>query len=446
MVSERIDAAPAATLKGSLRMLKVLRRLVRRPPNSAVEEVRVSIKGEVLTLDAVELAGIRESILSNYKMNRGRAAATTSVARALAGKLTVDVGLTPQEIDEHIREHQRFREFMESWWPMLDAPTALARLADRELLDELAPHLTTEERDHLAESYQWLQTDALEITGWSVADMTLLDELLEMLGPVPVESHEDPVFIDFGNVSELVTTSDLLRREHSVDPDDDPQTTYAHILVDESQDITPMQWRMLRRRGPQASWTLVGDPAQSSYPDAAELERAVNDLVGRAPLRRFTLSTNYRSPSEIFDLASKVITRVFPEASLPRAVRNTGLVPKLAETDEAGLAEAIITLSLGLAGYVSGTLGIIVPPSRLGATTRLAMSDPRLAALEERLIVVTALQAKGLEYDGVLVVCPDEIVAEAPGAERVLYVALTRATQRMAVLDVGTSVWRTALS
>ena len=74
------------------------------------------------------------------------------------------------------------------------------------------------------------------------------------------------------------------------------------------------------------------------------------------------------------------------------------------------------------------------------------MSDPRLAALEERLIVVTALQAKGLEYDGVLVVCPDEIVAEAPGAERVLYVALTRATQRMAVLDVGTSVWRTALS
>ena len=93
----------------------------------------------------MELAGIRESILSNYKMNRGRAAATTSVARALAGKLTVDVGLTPQEIDEHIREHQRFREFMESWWPMLDAPTALARLADRELLDELAPHLTTEE-------------------------------------------------------------------------------------------------------------------------------------------------------------------------------------------------------------------------------------------------------------------------------------------------------------
>jgi len=446
MISERVDAAPAATLKGSLRMLKVLRRLVRRPPSPAAEEVQVSVKGEVLKLDAVELAGIRESVLSNYKMNRGRAAATASVARALAGKLTVDVALDPEEIDERIRDHQRFREFMDSWWPMLDAPTVLARLADRELLDELAPNLTARERDDLAESYQWLQTDDVEITGWSVADMALLDELLEMLGPVPAESHEEPVFIDFGNVSELVTTSDLLRREHSVDPDDDPQTTYAHILVDESQDVTPMQWRMLRRRGPQASWTLVGDPAQSSYPDAAESERAVSDLVGRAPLRRFTLSTNYRSPSEVFDLAAKVITRVFPDASLPRAVRNTGLVPKLAETDEAGLAEAIIALTLGLAGHVSGTVGIIVPPSRLGATTRLAMSDPRLAALEERLLVVTSLQAKGLEYDGVLVVCPDEIVAEAPGAERVLYVALTRATQRMTILDVGTSTWRAALS
>ena len=446
MVSERVDAAPAATLKGSLRMLKVLRRLVRRPPNPAAEEVRVSVKGEVLKLDAVELAGIRESVLSNYKMNRGRAAATTSVARALAGKLTVDVELGPEEIDERIRDHQQFREFLDSWWPMLDAPTVLARLADRELLEELAPNLTARERDNLAESYQWLQTDDVEITGWSVADMALLDELLEMLGPVPAESHEEPVFIDFGNISELVTTSDLLRREHVADPDEDPQTTYAHILVDEAQDVTPMQWRMLRRRGPQASWTLVGDPAQSSYPDTAESERAVSDLVGRAPLRRFTLSTNYRSPSEVFGLAAKVITRVFPEASLPRAVRNTGLVPRLEETDEAGLAEAIIALSLGLAGHVSGTVGVIVPPSRLGATTRLAMSDPRLAALEERLIVVTALQAKGLEYDGVLVLCPDEIVAEAPGAERVLYVALTRATQRMTILDVGTSAWRAALS
>jgi len=448
MTSERIDRAPVATLKGSLRMLKVLRRLVRRPPGPAPEDVRVTVKGEVLKLGAVELAGIRESVLSSHKMNRGRDAATTAVARALAGKLTVDVELTPEEIDERIRDHQEFGKFMDSWWPMLDAPTVLARLADRELLDDLAPNLTTGERDDLAESYQWLQAGDgdREITGWSVADMALLDELLEMLGPVPAETHEDPVFINFGDIPELVTTSDRLRRERAAGPDDDPQTTYAHILVDEAQDVTPMQWRMLRRRGPQASWTLVGDPAQSSYPDAAESERAINDLVGRAPLRRFTLSTNYRSPAEVFGLAAKVITRVFPEASLPRAVRNTGLNPKLAATSEADLDEALITQILDLAGHVSGTVGVVVPPSRLAATTHLATSDPRLVALEERLIVVTALQAKGLEYDGVLVLSPDEIVTEAPGGERVLYVALTRATQRMTILDVDTAAWRSALS
>lgn len=446
MTSERVDEATAASVKGSLRFLKVLRRLVREPIVSGLDSLRVTVKGEVLHLNAVELAGIRESVLSSYKMNRGRAAAETSAARALAGKLTVELDLSPEQIDEQIRDHRAFQEFMEAWWPMVDAPQMLVRLADRELLDGVAPHLSVAERTAVAESYQWLQASDVEITGWSVADMALLDELLDMLGTVPPETSDDPIYVDFGNVSELVTTADLLQRERVTDPDDDPQATYAHILVDEAQDITPMQWRMLRRRGPQASWTLVGDPAQSSYPDAVESERALTDLVGRAPLRRFKLSTNYRSPAEVFDLAAHVVTRVFPDADLPQAVRTTGLQPKLLETDEAGLATTIVTQVRELAGHVSGTVGVVVPPSRLDAVTRLAMSDPALIALEERLLVVTALQAKGLEYDGVLVVAPDETVAEAPGAERVLYVALTRATQRMTILDVGTSAWRAALT
>ncbi len=445
MVSERVDTAAAASLKGSLRMLKVLRRLVRHPLDEDADQVRVTVKGEVLSLGAVELAGIRESVLAGHKMNKGRTTATHAVAKALAAKLTVTLDLDHEEIDELIRDHPAFQDFMTRWWPTVDAPTMLARLADRELLDQVATSLTPAERDDLADSYQWLITGGLDITGWSVADMALLDELLDMLGPVPVETHEDPVFIDSGHIPELVTTADIMRRERVIDPEDDPQTTYAHILVDEAQDITPMQWRVLRRRGPQASWTLVGDPAQSSYPDAAESQRALDDLIGRAPLRRFTLSTNYRSPSEVFDLAAKVITRVFPHADLPRAVRKTGLSPKLIATSSTQLNETILSQVLEIAGQVSGTVGIIVPASRLDAVTRLTMSHPQLAALEERLLVVTSLQAKGLEYDGVLVVAPDEIVAEAPGAERVLYVALTRATQRMTVLDVDTQSWRVAL-
>ena len=304
----------------------------------------------------------------------------------------------------------------------------------------------------LAESFTWLQTgNHTEITGWSVADMALLDELLDMLGPAPAEDEldiEDPVFIDMGDINELVTTSDTLRQDQEVDPEDDPQTTYAHILVDEGQDITPMQWRMLRRRGPQSSWTIVGDPAQSSYPNQDETTRALNELVGRAPTRRFTLSTNYRSPAEVFNLAAKVITKVFPDADLPTAVRTTGLEPRLTSAHPAEADAAIVREVLELAGQVTGTIGVICPPSRLQNVLRLTMSDERLAQLEERLLVVTALQAKGLEYDGVLVVSPDDIIAEAPGAERVLYVALTRATQRMTTLDVTetTAAWRSLLT
>ena len=90
-----------------------------------------------------------------------------------------------------------------------------------------------------------------------------------------------------------------------------------------------MQWRMLRRRGPSASWTIVGDPAQSAWPDAEEADRAITEMVGTSPVRRFRMSTNYRSPAEVFDLASQVVRSAYPQADRPQAVRSTGVGPGL---------------------------------------------------------------------------------------------------------------------
>ncbi|MCC2593405.1 AAA family ATPase [Tessaracoccus sp. OS52] len=455
MSSDRVDRARAATLKGSLRMLDVLRRLVRLPLISGpdVLRVRVTVKGEVLTLTEAELDRIRDNVLAHTKLNRGRQQALDQVVAALARKLPDDVALGDEEVSALIREQASLQMFMNAWWPSLSTPRVLSRLADPRVVEKVAPGLTAQERMDLADSYTWLESgeDGSEITGWSVADIALLDELLDILGSPPPDADDDqePIFVGLDDVNELVTTSDLLRRERVEDPDADPQRTYAHILVDEGQDITPMQWRMLRRRGPQSSWTIVGDPAQSSYPDPEETARAVDEVVGRAPLRKFTLSTNYRSPKEVFDLASRVIVKVFPEADLPRAVRSTGLQPNLEVTTEQDLEADLLRQVRDLAGQVTGTVGVIVPASRLTAVTRFTMADERLAQLEDRLVVVTALQAKGLEYDGVLVLSPDEIVAEAPGAERVLYVALTRATQRMTTLDITDpgkqAAWRSLL-
>ncbi|GAA4903762.1 AAA family ATPase [Tessaracoccus lubricantis] len=448
--TERVDKAAAATIKGSLAMQKVLKNLVRTPlPGHDVDSVRVTVKGEVLGLGAKELARIREQVLSSVRLNRGRRMATDLVANALIRKFPADVEIEQHELEEQVREHPSLLAFLPRWWPSLSATRVLARLADPAVVDRVAPELSAEQRAALVSSYEWLQgvDEGDEIVrGWSVADIALLDELIHILGMPPEEKDQElDVFLEGGDVAEVLTTADLLRHEKHTDPDEDPHATYAHILVDEGQDVTPMQWRMLRRRGPQSSWTIVGDPAQSSYPNQEETTRALNEVIGRAPHRTFTLSTNYRSPSEVFEFAAKVITKVYPGADLPKAVRSTGIEPRVEATTTDGLHGALREHLLTIAARVNGTIGVIVPPSRLRDVQLYVFQDERLAAFEDRIIVVTALQAKGLEYDGVLVVSPDEIIEQAPGGVRVLYVALTRATQKMITLDVDTSQWRELL-
>jgi DNA helicase IV len=448
--SERVDDAASATVKGSLSMLDVLRRLVRLPLIDHPEalRVRVTVKGEVLGLGEAELNRIRDHVLASTKLNRGRAMAFDAVVQALLRKFPDDVSIEPAELEERVREHPSLLMFMNAWWPTLSATRVLARLADPAVVAKVGDRLTADERTALARSYAWVagSDEGAEIVrGWSVADIALLDELVDILGQAPDEAEEIDLFLEGGDVAEVLTTADLLRQERAREPDEDPVTTYAHILVDEGQDVTPMQWRMLRRRGPQSSWTIVGDPAQSSYPRQDETAAAMADLVGRGQSRTFTLSTNYRSPSEVFELAAKVITQVFPDADLPRAVRSTGVEPHLDATSSADLHGALREHLIDLAGQVNGTIGVVCPPSMLKDVQLFVMEDDRLRAFEDRLIVVTPLQAKGLEYDGVLVLAPDRIVEEVPGRERVLYVALTRATQRMTILDVDTSTWRAAL-
>lgn len=450
MASERTDEALAATVKGSWAMLKVLRRLVRLPIHDEdTPRVRVTIKGEVLTCEGRELELIRDQVLASTRFNQGREQARELIVETLAAKLPDDVDVEDTNVPDYIREHPSLTMFMHAWWPVLSAPRVLARLADPGVVAKVAQGLNQEEQRALVESFAWLDgIDPVQETPrrWSVADIALLDELVSILGPEPEEEEFDPLTLLDDDVNELVSIADRTAKRDADDLDDDPQYTYAHILVDESQDVTPMQWRMLRRRGPQASWTIVGDPAQSSFPRPEETQKALDEIVGRGQYRRFVLSTNYRSPSEVFNLAAKVITKVHPDALLPRAVRSTGVEPKITRTAPETLADTLRTELIEMAGQVVGTIGVIVPPSRLEAMTKLVLGDARLAAFEERLLIVTALQAKGLEYDGVCVVAPDEIIAEAPGAERVLYVALTRATQRLVTIDLDTSNWRELLA
>ena len=432
--ASRIDGTVAAVAKGSLRMLPVLRRLANNLGEVPEGGLLLTVKGEPLRLSTPELIRIRQQVLAHQPYNHGRATAEEAIVLALWAKAPAGLDVEGlEQFDDLVRSSSTFRRLVGSWWPPMTAPQALRRLGDPDIMDRVAgDELVGQDKAAVAASYA--------LDGWSVADVALLDELVHLLGTPPAEQEVD-VFLEGGEESELVTIADQLTDIREVETDE-LHSTYAHVLVDEAQDITPVQWRMLRRRGPQASWTIVGDPAQSSWPDVEESRRALESLIGTSPSRTYRLSTNYRSPAEVFDLASAYIVTSFPDADLPSAVRHTGIDPLLRETSDSDFAVSLTAELSALLSQVEGTVAAIVPPSRVSQVRAVVAGDATLAE-EDRLVVLTALEAKGLEHDGVLVVDPDAIVAESPGGERVLYVALTRATQRLVTLDVGgTGSWR----
>ena len=429
--AERIDSAPVAAIKGSLRLVPVLKRLVREPWQEVPLELSVSVAGHVLRLRAEELARIRTDVLDRHKLNQGREAAEKALLAALWRSTSVDLDMEVDDFEDRVSDTAAFEMFVLAWWPAVDPADALLRLAEPAVLRRVAgTDLRDEEQALLSASYR----DRARPGEWTVSDVALLDELSHQLGPVPEpESREVSLFLDEDSeVQELVTTMERLAPVQELDPFHTINDTYAHILVDEAQDITPMQWRMLRRRGPSASWTIVGDPAQSSWPDARESARAITELVGTAPVRRFRMSTNYRSPAEVFDLAARVVVNEVPDADLPSAVRSTGHDPELRTAGPQQLTAGVTGAVRDLLDQVDGTVGVICPPSRVEAV-EAAIGAAGVG--EDRLVVVTALQAKGLEYDGVLVVTPDDIVTESSGGVRTLYVALTRPTQRLITID-----------
>ena len=442
ITGDRVDDPQTAAIKGSLRMVKVLRRLVQEPPQEVPLLLRITVDGNVLGLTADTLARIRSQVLAHHKLNSAREAVEKELLKALWRVWTpdsddeLDHDQELEEFGDRVSELASFRMFLNAWWPAVSAPQALSRLADVELLKRISTSmLSNAECEVLSASYR-------DATDWTAADGALLDELVHLLGPVPVQ--EEPELaglpdLDSG-VQEVFTTADLLSTVRESDPFELPHETYAHVLVDEAQDVSPMQWRMLRRRGASASWTIVGDPAQSSLTDTQEANRAIEEIIGTAPVRHFRLSTNYRSPSEVFNLAAKVVVADFPDADLPTAVRSTGHEPQLlmpadAAPENPTIPAAMINIVRSLLAEVEGTIGVICPPS---TKDELATHLER-AGLPgaERVVVITAQQAKGLEYDAVLVITPDDIVAESPGGVRALYVALTRPTQRLVTLDAA---------
>jgi DNA helicase IV len=211
-----------------------------------------------------------------------------------------------------------------------------------------------------------------------------------------------------------------------------------------------MQWRMVGRRGRAASWTIVGDPAQSSWPVPAEAAEARAAALEGKDLHEFHLSTNYRNSSEIYAHAAAYAERVGLDADLPTAVRSTGVEPTVL-TDVPDVEEATRRAVTDMAGAVAGTVGIVVPVARRSEVNAWLASWPELAADapgaraavdstaspsgEDRVVVLTGLDTKGLEFDGIVVVRPQEIEDESATGRATHYDVLTRATQLLTTIS-----------
>jgi hypothetical protein len=432
VTADLYDEPATARVKGSLRMQKVLRNAARGCldlAGSAPATLRVVAFGRRIELSAGELADLRHSALGGTApLNLLRPRARRLLLDALwrkTGRRFDDAELAAEErqgFDEDISTEQDFTDFLDAWWPVLEPRRVLAALADEKRLARWARRvLTPPEVRRVARS--------LRRDGATAHDVALLDELDTVLGPVPKPKRREADPLDeLTGLDEVTTYADRMpgRRARSERLDEE-RTEYAHVIVDEAQDLTPMQWRMVGRRGRTATWTIVGDPAQSSWSDVEEAARARDEALGSRPRRRFTLTVNYRNPAEIAEVASTVLALAMPGTQSPRAVRSTGILPRY-EVAGDDLGADVRSAAERLLAEVDGTVGVVV------AMNRRAQARGWLEGLGERVVALGSLEAKGLEYDATVVVAPAEIAEESPAGLRVLYVALTRATQRLTVL------------
>ncbi|HEV7898720.1 MAG TPA: ATP-binding domain-containing protein [Planosporangium sp.] len=483
----------AAAIKGRLEMTEVLAAAMRdrqRVPDTFVD---LAMDQDTLRLDRATWEDARARARSSGKLhNLARPIFDAEIIHALSLQLAEKIGTDPfaddplggddapgdpnlleeadlAEIRRELRGEPEVQAALDWMWPILTPQQLLGGLyASADRLATAAPQLTEAERALL------LREPGV---GWTPADVPLLDEAAELLGeddrPVDalaekrrrervayaegaLEIMSGSASLDFEDEaeSEILAATDLLEAERLAErhaaqarltPAEhaaaDRKWAFGHVVVDEAQELSPMAWRLLMRRCPSRSMTVVGDVAQTGdLAGTSSWARVLEPYVDHR-WRLEELTVNYRTPAEIMAVGAGVLAAIDPSLRPPRSVRSTGVEPWGIRVEPERLTECLVEVVLREAAEVEdGRLGVIVAAGQeeeLGAAVTKAMPEAAVGEqpdLESRVVVLTVRQAKGLEFDSVLVVEPARIVAESPRGYSDLYVALTRATQRLGVL------------
>ncbi|WP_280500398.1 HelD family protein [Nocardia farcinica] len=463
----RTDTLRAGEIKGSLRILEVLKQAVRDRQEVPAQPIELSFDGYPVRLDKKIVTKARGRARSSRRPhNLARPIFANSVIDALTDQLAQTMGADLSggpsllsradlaEIRDEMKSDPAVQAAIGRLWPLLTPQQVLADLlADPARLDRAGASLTPEERAEL------VRPDTGE---FSAADAPLLDELAELLGvddteererarrrwraklaeaqdaldiltgsaPQDLEDDLDPEILmayDLIDASQLAERQDVRTRLTAAERAAGDRTwTYGHVIVDEAQELSEMAWRMVMRRIPNRWMTVVGDVAQTGDPAGAASWQQVLEPYVAQRWKLTELTVNYRTPAEIMTVAADVLAAIDPAATAPRSVRETGHRPRAERVTEAELPAAVARAVAEHHG--PGTTAVIAPHE---LTDALAEVDG------EAVRVLTVSEVKGLEFDTVLLVEPARIVEESPRGLNDLYVALTRATQRLHVLHTA---------
>ena len=466
-VSYRLDRETCLRAQEKARAADDQHNLARTVFVDSVMEALVDQVVEHLTRDPFEelTAGLVAAIEQDLKAQGLELEDVDDEERGLFAKPDRD------EVRRSLGQEPAVHEALDELWPELTPQQLLDELfATPALLDEAAPQLDAAERAAL-----WREPGG----EWTVADVPLLDEAAELLGAADQTAAAEELrrqreiayaqgvlevmsgsrSIDLEDEREwdnMVTAADLLDAETLADwqAERDTRTvaeraaadrtwTFGHVIVDEAQELSAMAWRLLMRRCPARSMTLVGDVAQTGSPAGAASWDAMLAPFAGGRWRAAELTVNYRTPKEVMAVAARVLARIDPSLKPPRSVRESGIEPRRETVPAALFARRLGEIAREQDAAVGdGRLAVIVPVSRAGElAAAVAGAVPEAAFgddpdLEQRTTVLTVRQAKGLEFDTVVLADPDAVTADGPRGDNDLYVALTRATKRLVVLAV----------
>ncbi len=445
----------SAVLKGDGRMASVLARAVynlKKVPTTVA--VLPFDRYELRLTRAQALSARRSAIATRQPHNLARPRFARAVLRQLARQLEGADAEESVYLQRELLATDEFRESLNAMWPVRTAEQLLAELyADPEVLRAAAPELSDAERELLARP---------AASAWTTSDIPLLDELAELLGD-PAElaraaeerrrraserEYAEGVLTIIG-MSDEVSADVLADRFTSSGADGtvaeraaaDRAWAFGHLIVDEAQEHSAMMWRLLSRRCPSRSMTVVGDVAQTGSAAGSDSWAQALDPFAEGRWQLAELSVNYRTPREIMDVAADVLASFAPRQQPPSSVRDVDEYPQAVRLDpvgdQAGLARLIRN-----AQPAEGTTAVLIPEGARAVFAKggepllseLALAGPDTA---NRLMLLEVRAAKGLEFDVVIVVDPQAILDASPRGANDLYVALTRATTRVVVVHPG---------